>query len=176
MTTSTPGGEWYLKLATQPPAPGAAGAQGGLRGKILDSWQFTARAPPVARRSPPGMKSWGSADAAWERPGPSNAYARTYANWASWWQTGPAAAGSGRPTPSKSRPEFSPGGCCSKPPRLRNFLQTNPELLNKTAAESGQNLIRGPEELARRRAGRAVRGGARGRKPSQFAVGQRKWR
>src|SRR2546430_16179595 len=61
--------------------------------KILDSWQFMARAAGGAPLAP-GHEELGFNDAAWN-VWPFNAYARTYANWASWWQQAlqpPAAA------------------------------------------------------------------------------------
>src|SRR2546423_2159654 len=83
--------EWYLKLATQPPRQVQL-ARSAYE-KILDSWQFMARAAGGAPLAP-GHEELGFNDAAWN-VWPFNAYARTYANWASWWQQAlqpPAAA------------------------------------------------------------------------------------
>src|SRR3989440_10991658 len=83
--------EWYLKLATQPPRQVQL-ARSPYE-KTLDSWRFMASAAggtPLA----PGHEELGFSDAAWN-VWPFNAYARTYANWASWWQQAlapPAAA------------------------------------------------------------------------------------
>jgi polyhydroxyalkanoate synthase len=52
-----------------------------------------------------------------------------------------------------------------------NFLHTNPELLEKTAAESGRNLIRGFKHWLED-AQRAARGGGRAPGTEQFEVGK----
>src|SRR5256885_8732597 len=98
---------------------------------------------------------------------PIYAYARTYANWASWWQQAlapPAAADA-----QQSRLNFA-GRLLLEAASPANFLQTNPELLNRTAAESGHNLIRGLKHWLED-AQRAV-SGARAAGTEQFEVGK----
>jgi polyhydroxyalkanoate synthase len=156
--------EWYLKLATQPPRQ--AQLAHSAYEKILDSWQFMARA---ARGAPlaPGHEELGFSDAAWN-VWPFNAYAHAYANWASWWQQAlepPAATAD----PKLSRMSFA-GRLLLEAGSPANFLQTNPELLKKTAAESGQNLIRGLKYWLED-AQRAV-GGGRAAGTEQFEVGK----
>jgi len=156
--------EWYLKLATQPPRQ-AQLARSAYE-KVLDSWEFMARAAGGARLAP-GHEQLGFNDAAWN-VWPFNAYARAYANWASWWQQAlepPAAAAD----PKLSRVSFA-GRLLLEAGSPANFLQTNPELLNKTAAESGQNLIRGLKYWLED-AQRAV-GGGRAAGTEQFEVGK----
>ena len=127
--------QWYLNVATQPPRQ-AQLAQSAYE-KLLDTWQFAAQA---ASGSPlaPERETQGFSDAAWN-VWPFNVYARTYANWATWWQQAlaPSAA-----DPKLARAGFA-GRLLLEAASPANFLHTNPELLNKTAAESGQNLIRG---------------------------------
>src|ERR1700738_245485 len=72
---------------------------------------------------------------------PFNIFVRTYGNWASWCQQ---ALGAG------SKISGQNAGLMGFIARQMldaaspaNFLQTNPELLERTRAESGQNLIRG---------------------------------
>ena len=107
--------EWYLKLATQPPRQVQL-ARSAYE-KILDSWQFMASAAggtPLA----PGHEELGFSDAAWN-VWPFNAYARTYANWASWWQQAlapPAAAAD----PEQSRLNFA-GEAASSSSRPAKF-------------------------------------------------------
>jgi polyhydroxyalkanoate synthase subunit PhaC len=156
--------EWYLKLATQPPRQ-AQLARSAYQ-KTLDSWQFTARAAGGAPLAP-GHEELGFSDAAWN-VWPFNAYARAYANWASWWQQAlepPAATAD----PKLSRMSFA-GRLLLEAGSPANFLQTNPELLKKTAAESGQNLIRGLKYWLED-AQRAV-GGGRPAGTEQFEVGK----
>jgi len=121
--------DWYLGLATQPKRQLAL-AQSAME-KMLDSWKFMAQA---ATGTPlqPQHKELGFDGAAWN-VWPFNAYAHAYGNWVSWWQDA-----------------LNPGSRMSFAGRLlleaaspANFLHTNPELLNKTVAESGHNLIRG---------------------------------
>jgi polyhydroxyalkanoate synthase len=156
--------DWYLHVATQPPRQ-AQLAQSAYE-KILDSWQFFARAAggaPVA----PGREELGFSDAAWN-VWPFNVYARTYANWASWWQQALQPPQTAK-DPRLERVSFA-GRLLLEAASPANFLQTNPELLNRTAAESGQNLIRGVKnwlEDAQRMAG-----GGRAPGTEQFEVGK----
>ena len=129
--------EWYLNLAAQPDRQLAL-AQSALE-KVLDSWQFFARATS-GTPLPPERTELGFVDSAWNL-WPFNAYARTYANWASWWQEA-LGAGSGASAQNHARMSFA-GRQLLDAASPANFLHMNPELLNKTVAESGQNLIRG---------------------------------
>jgi polyhydroxyalkanoate synthase subunit PhaC len=156
--------EWYLDVAVHPPRQ-AQLAQSAYE-KILDSWQFFARAADGAPL-PPGGADLGFGSNAWNA-WPFNVYAHTYANWASWWQqalapTSPAA------DPKLSRVGFA-GKLLLEAASPANFLHTNPELLNQTAAESGRNLIRGLKlwlEDAQR-----VVGGGRAPGTESFEVGK----
>ena len=155
--------DWYLSLATHPDRQTQL-ARSALE-KTLDSWQFLARAAsgtPLA----PGHEQLGFAHPAWN-VWPFNVYARTYANWASWWQQALA------PTPGAQagaleRASFA-GRVLLEAASPANFLHTNPELLERTAAESGRNLIRGFKNWLQD-ARRAVEGG-RAPGTEQFAVG-----
>ena len=156
--------EWYLGLATQPPRQ-AALANSAWE-KALDSWQFAAEAAAGKPLSPQRAEA-GFGDEAWN-VWPFNVYARAYSNWAGWWQQAFA------PTPgatdaSAARANFA-GRLLLDAASPANFLHTNPELLKKTAAESGHNLIRGLKhwlEDAQR-----TLGGGRARAPAQFVVGK----
>jgi len=71
----------------------------------------------------PGHEELGFSDTSWN-VWPFNAYARTYANWASWWQQAlqpPAAAAD----PELSRLNFA-GRLLLEAASPANFLQTNP--------------------------------------------------
>jgi polyhydroxyalkanoate synthase len=129
--------DWYLGVATEPPRQ-AELAQSAFE-KIVDSWQFAARAAAGQPLSPGGA-DLGFGDAAWN-VWPFNVYARTYTNWAGWWQQALAAAGPDG-LDKAARLNFA-GKLLMEAASPANFLHTNPELLNRTAAESGQNLIRG---------------------------------
>jgi polyhydroxyalkanoate synthase subunit PhaC len=155
---------WYLNVATQPPRQ--AQLAKSAYDQILDSWQFFARASR-GEPLPPQREDMGFRDAAWN-VWPFNVYARTYANWASWWQQALTPAPSAA-DPKLSRANFA-GKLLLEAASPANFLHTNPELLNRTAAESGQNLIRGLKywlEDAQR-----VIGGGRAPGTERFEVGK----
>ena len=156
--------DWYLNLAAHPDRQ-AELAQSAYE-KTLDSWQFLARAAAGAPLAP-GHESLGFAGSAWN-VWPFNAYARAYANWASWWQQALEPA-PGKNDPALSRANFA-GRMLLEAASPANFLTTNPELLQRTAAESGRNLIRGFKNWLED-AQRAVEGG---RPPGteDFAVGK----
>jgi polyhydroxyalkanoate synthase subunit PhaC len=154
--------DWYLNIARHPPQQ-AELARSAYE-KFLDSWQFAARAAggePLA----PGGEEPGFADAAWSA-WPFNAYARTYSNWASWWRQ---ALGPETADPGLTRARFA-GRMLLDAASPENFLYTNPELLKRTAAESGRNLIRGLRNWLED-AERAVRGG-RAPGTESFTVGK----
>ena len=156
--------DWYLNLAAHPQRQ-AQLARSAYE-KIFDSWQFFASAAGGAPL-PPARENLGFSDAAWN-VWPFNVFARTYANWATWWQqalTPDAAAADTQ----LARAGFA-GKLLLEAASPANFLYTNPELLNRTAAESGQNLIRGLKNWLED-AQRAVRGG-RAPGTENFEVGK----
>src|SRR5262249_749816 len=127
--------EWYLNLATHPPRQ--AQLAHSAYEKLLDSWQFLTRAAG-GEPLPPGPEHLGFVDAA-RTVCPFNVYPHTYATWASWWQqalSAPAVAND----PGLARVNFT-GRMLLESASPANFLHTNPELLKRTAAESGHNLI-----------------------------------
>jgi polyhydroxyalkanoate synthase len=157
--------KWYLGVATQPPRQ-AALAQSAYE-KALDSWQFAARASKGTPLSPE-REDLGFGNEAWNA-WPFNAVARTYSNWASWWQQA-LQAPPGNTDPSQARVNFA-GRLLLDAASPANFLHTNPELLKRTAAESGQNLIRGLKYWLED-AQRTVRGGGHVPGTEEFEVGK----
>ncbi len=156
--------EWYLNVATHPPRQ-AALARSAYE-KMLDSWQFAAQAAsgePLA----PGDQNQGFADPAWN-VWPFNVYARAYNNWASWWHQ--ALTHQGTSDHGLARASFA-GRLLIDAASPANFLHTNPELLKKTAAESGQNLIRGLKHWVED-VQRMASGGGRAAANEQFTVGK----
>jgi polyhydroxyalkanoate synthase len=157
--------QWYLGVATQPPRQKQL-AQSAYE-KMLDSWQFMTQAA-AGKPLAPGHENLGFTDPAWN-VWPFNAYARLYGNWTSWWQQAlepPATAASDA---GLARVNFA-GRLLLEAASPANFLQTNPELLNRTAAESGQNLIRGLKHWLED-AQRTV-GGGRAAGTDEFEVGK----
>jgi polyhydroxyalkanoate synthase len=157
--------DWYLNLATHPPRQ--AQLAHSAYEKLLDSWQFFTRAA-AGVPLPPGHENLGFSDAAWN-VWPFNVYAHTYASWASWWQQAlspPAAA----TDPNLARVNFA-GRMLLEAASPANFLHSNPELLKRTVAESGHNLIRGLKNWLED-AQRAVTGGGRAPGTEHFQVGR----
>jgi polyhydroxyalkanoate synthase subunit PhaC len=157
--------EWYLGVATHPRRQAQLARSAYER--LLDSWQFFARAAG-GTPLPPGREELGFADPAWNA-WPFNVYAHTYGNWVSWWQQA-LAAQSPNADAKAARLNFA-GRLLLDAASPANFLQTNPELLNRTAAESGQNLIRGLKNWLED-ARRAVTGSGRTPGTEQFEVGK----
>jgi len=157
--------DWYLGVATHPQRQ-AQLAQSATE-QVIDSWQFFARAAGGAPLSP-GGDQLGFGDAAWS-VWPFNVYAHTYTNWATWWQQA-LAPSSPTPDAQSARSSFA-GRLLLEAASPANFLYTNPELLNRTAAESGQNLIRGLKNWLED-AQRTVSGGGRAPGTEQYEVGK----
>ena len=156
--------EWYLNVATHPPRQAALATS--AYEKMLDSWQFAARAVSGEPLSP-GAEDKTFADPAWN-VWPFNVYARAYNNWASWWHQ--ALAHHGSMDHGLARASFA-GRLLLDAASPANFLHTNPELLKRTAAESGQNLIRGLKHWIED-VQRMASGQGRAAAETQFAVGK----
>jgi polyhydroxyalkanoate synthase subunit PhaC len=157
--------EWYLDLATHPPRQ--ADLARSAYEKLVDSWEFAARAASGEPLSP-GREDKGFGDAAWN-VWPFNVYARAYSNWSSWWQQA-LAPQPGTQDAGLARASFA-GRLLLDAASPANFLHTNPELLKRTAAESGQNLIRGLKNWVED-AQRMTSGESRGPAVQQFEVGR----
>jgi polyhydroxyalkanoate synthase len=129
--------DWYLNLSKQPPKQTEI-MQDALA-KLVDSWTFGLKAAAGKLLSPAeGDAHYGGE--AWSQ-WPFNVYARSYRNYADWWQNAwsnvPGVAPEHERTlefvARNARETISPA----------NYLATNPELLDATRAEAGQNLVRG---------------------------------
>jgi polyhydroxyalkanoate synthase len=129
--------DWYLNLAQRPQTPAEIGAA-ALHG-ALDTWQFALKASaggPLA----PSPEDPRFASEPWSQ-WPFNIYTRAYQNWASWWHQAVKAV-PGVAEKHVKLLEFM-GSQLLEAASPANFLGTNPELLEATRAESGQNLVRG---------------------------------
>lgn len=156
--------DWYLNLTKQPDKQLAL-VKSAFE-KSLDTWQFAMRAAS-GEPTPPGQQVPGFGDPAWN-VWPFNVYAKSYAAWSTWMNeaigTGSASADRGT-----ERLRFATRQVLDAASPA-NFLQTNPELLNQTVKESGQNLVRGLKNWLED-AEQTLPGG-RASKPSQFGVGK----
>lgn len=115
--------------------------------KLADSLLFAQRAfgvtplDPADGASPSASSSVNSPEGAAWHHWPFNVYARTWNNLSSWWQQAVGAAPGALPS-SSQRVGFV-GAQVLEAFSPRNYLATNPELLEQTRAEGGQNLLRG---------------------------------
>lgn len=129
--------DWLLGLA-QSPRRQVSLVQSGVA-KVLDTWSFAYRAA-AGGVLPPSSSDSRFAHDAWN-VWPFNAYARTYSNWSTWWQEALA------PHPAvedKSTQLMNfIGRNLLDATSPANYLPTNPELLEATRAEAGNNLLRG---------------------------------
>src|SRR5271167_4030192 len=129
--------DWYLNLAKQPPKQLQI-MQDALA-KSADNWKFALQAAS-GQPLPPAEGDARYANDAWAQ-WPFNVLAHGYRNYADWWSTAwsgvsGVAAENERTlkfVANNALEVFSPA----------NYLATNPELLEATRAESGQNLVRG---------------------------------
>lgn len=107
----------------------------------LDSWQYAADAITGTARSPAHGDAR-FANAGWNQ-WPYNVYAYHYKNWENWW-TGALVGAPGLKNASADRVGFV-GRQMLDAASPANYLPTNPELMEQTRAECGQNLMRGFE-------------------------------
>ena len=127
---------WYLNVSREPAKQ--LSLVKSAWDKAFDTWQFAARAASGSPAEGPASPIF--SDPSWN-VWPFNVYARSYLNWASWVQEALAAGSDGGPADA-ARLRFATQQVLDAVSPA-NFLQTNPELLQKTVAESGQNLVRG---------------------------------
>jgi len=129
--------DWYLNLTRQPPTQLQI-VEDALA-KAADSWSFALKAAAGEPLPPAGGDARYAGDpwAQW----PFNVLAHGYRNYADWWQK----AWSGVPgvAPENERTLKFVADNALEVLSPANYLATNPELLETTRAESGQNLVRG---------------------------------
>ncbi len=129
--------DWYLNFSREPKAQVSL-AQSALQ-KALDNWQFAMQAASGQKLAPV------EGDKRFAGPGwdvfPFNVYARAYSNWSSLMQEAVAAAPGVKPYSAKQLDFVSRQILDAASPA--HYLHTNPELLEATRKESGQNLVRG---------------------------------
>jgi polyhydroxyalkanoate synthase len=129
--------DWYLNVAREPPKQLEI-VQDGVT-KAMDIWSFALRAAAGEKLAPAeGDKRFtGDAWSQW----PFNLYAHSYRSYVDWWQK----AWSNVPglAPDSERQLDFVARNASETLSPANYLVTNPELLDTTRAEAGENLVRG---------------------------------
>lgn len=129
--------DWYLRLAEAPERQ--AELSQGAWAQFNDTLQFAAAAADGSS-TPAVSDDRRFAHAGWSH-WPFNVYARAYKNWEAWWREAlhhiPGFDGR-----NEQLVDFS-GRQLLEAASPANYLPTNPELIELTRAESGQNLVRG---------------------------------
>ena len=130
--------DWYLNLAKEPPKQIEI-VQDAIA-KAVDSWSFALRAS-AGEAVPPGAE--GDArfkSEAWAQ-WPFNIMAHSYNNYIDWWRKAWSDVPGVAPENSRQLDFVARNALETLSPA--NYLATNPDLLEATRAEAGQNLIRG---------------------------------
>jgi polyhydroxyalkanoate synthase len=156
--------DWSSRLGGRADKVAELGASAAA--KLADTLQFAGRALQPAPLDPAAGGQPGEG-AAWQH-WPFNVYARTWNNVAAWYEEALGAAPGVSPENAQrlgfARTQlleaFSP----------RNYLATNPEVLEQTRAEGGQNLLRGYRHMLED-AARAL-AGTKTERDSPFEVGR----
>ncbi len=129
--------DWYLNLGAAP-AKQANIAQDAFA-KALDSWSFALRAASAETLAPaPGDPRF--AGEAWSK-WPYNVIAQGYRNTIDWWRD--SLAGVPGVAPENARTLEFMARNAAELISPANYLPSNPDLLEATRVESGQNLVRG---------------------------------
>jgi polyhydroxyalkanoate synthase len=129
--------DWYLNVAKDPPKQWQI-LQDGIA-KALDNWSFTMRSAggePVAP-VPGDARFAGDAWSKW----PFNVYAHTFKNYSDWWQSAWSNVPGIGIESSRTLDFMARNAVETVSPA--NYLLANPELLDATRAEAGENLVRG---------------------------------
>ena len=129
--------DWYLNLANEPPKQ--LQIMQDAVAKAIDNWTFALRASsgdPVAP-APGDARFGGDAWAQW----PFNIYAHSYRNYVDWWQKAWADVPGVAPENERTLDFMARNALETVSPA--NYLATNPELLDTTRVEAGENLVRG---------------------------------
>jgi len=129
--------DWYLNLTSDPPKQMQI-VQDAMA-KAADNWSFALRSASGEAAAPvPGDARF--SDDAWAH-WPFNVYARAYKNYADWWQSAWSDVSGVGPESARALDFMARSGAETLSPA--NYLVSNPQLLNTTRAEAGENLIRG---------------------------------
>ncbi|MGO9512819.1 MAG: PHA/PHB synthase family protein [Steroidobacteraceae bacterium] len=129
--------DWYLNLAKDPPKQMLI--MEDALAKVLDNWTFALRAATGAPVPPTAgdARFEGDAWAQW----PFNVLAHSYCNYVDWWQKAWSNVPGVAPQNERTLEFVARNTLETISPA--NYLVTNPELLDTTRIEAGQNLVRG---------------------------------
>ena len=129
--------DWYLNVAKEPPKQQQI-VEDGLA-KALDNWSFALRASSGEAMAPAPDDTRFTADG-WSR-WPFNIYAHSYRNYVDWWQKAWSNVSGVAPENERTLDFMARNALETLSPA--NYLTTNPELLDTTRVQAGENLVRG---------------------------------
>jgi polyhydroxyalkanoate synthase len=129
--------DWYLNVA-QKPSKQAEILEDGLA-KAMDNWTFALKAS-AGESVPPAQGDARFKDEAWAQ-WPFNVLAHGYRNYADWWQKAWSGVPGVAPQNEQQLDFVARNALETLSPA--NYLLSNPQLLEATRAEAGQNLVRG---------------------------------
>jgi polyhydroxyalkanoate synthase subunit PhaC len=129
--------DWYLNVAKEPPKQ--LDIMQDALAKAVDNWTFALRAAAGEKMLPAEGDARFSGDA-WAQ-WPFNIYARSYRNYVDWWQRAWSNVPGVAPENARQLDFVARNALETLSPA--NYLATNPELLNTTRVEAGENLVRG---------------------------------
>jgi polyhydroxyalkanoate synthase subunit PhaC len=129
--------DWYLNVAKEPPKQIEI-VQDAIA-KAIDNWTFALKATSGEKVAPVegDARFKGDAWAGW----PFNIMAHSYKNYVDWWQKAWSDVPGVAPENERQLEFVARNALETLSPA--NYLATNPELLEATRAEAGQNLVRG---------------------------------
>jgi polyhydroxyalkanoate synthase subunit PhaC len=129
--------DWYLNVAKEPPKQLEI-VQDAIA-KAIDNWTFALKATSGEKVAPVegDARFKGDAWAGW----PFNIMAHSYKNYVDWWQKAWSDVPGVAPENERQLEFVARNALETLSPA--NYLATNPELLEATRAEAGQNLVRG---------------------------------
>jgi polyhydroxyalkanoate synthase len=130
--------DWLLNLANEP-SQQLKLAEDAIA-KTTETLAFAAQAAATREPLSPAAGDARFEAAAWSQ-WPFNVYANAYRNYADWWQNALAAVPGVAPENKRTLDFMARNALEVLSPA--NYLATNPELLDATRVEAGQNLVRG---------------------------------
>src|SRR6202790_4784612 len=128
--------DWLLNLFKEPPQQLKL-AEDAIA-KTAETLAFAAQAAATREPLSPAAGDARFEGAAWSQ-WPFNVYAHTYRNYSDWWQNALAAVPKVAPENQRTLEFMARNALETVSPA--NYLATNPELLDATRAEAGQNLV-----------------------------------
>ena len=130
--------DWLLNLAKEPPQQLQLAED--AMAKTAETFAFAAQAAATREPLSPAAGDARFDGTAWSE-WPFNVYAHAYRNYADWWQNALSTVPGVAPDNKRTLDFVARNALEALSPA--NYLATNPELLDATRSEAGENLVRG---------------------------------